>query len=148
MSSKFNDTHRYDDIINLPHHVSNTHSRMSVLDRAAQFAPFAALTGYGSAVDETTRLTDERLELDESQKAVLDEKLQMLYETIDEQPEITVTYFQPDELKSGGRYISVTGSIKRINNRKHTITFQNRTEIPFDDIYDISGRMFDRHENI
>lgn len=68
MNSKFDDTHRYDDIINLPHHVSKTHSHMSVLDRAAQFAPFAALKGYGSAVDETARLADERLEPDESQK--------------------------------------------------------------------------------
>lgn len=143
---KYNDTHLYDDIINLPHHVSKSHAQMSVHDRAAQFAPFAALTGYGDAVGETARLTSEKVELDESRKTILDGKLQMLYKYIDEHPEITVTYFKPDKRKTGGKYVSVTGSVKKIDNYRHSVIFKNETEILFNDIYEISGWIFERLE--
>ena len=99
----------YEDIINLPHHVSKTRPQMSMLDRAAQFSPFAALTGYDAAIKETGRLTDEKIEMDEDRKAALDMKQAYLIEMIDEQPEISVTYFLPDTKKSGGSYVTVTG---------------------------------------
>lgn len=93
---------RYDDIIHLPHHISKTRPQMSMMDRAAQFSPFAALTGYDAAIKETGRLTDEKIELGEETKAVLDRKQSYLSDMISVQPEITVTYFLPDERKSGG----------------------------------------------
>ena len=93
---------RYDEIINLPHHVSKTRPQMPMSDRAAQFAPFAALTGYDSAIKETGRLTDEKIELDEEALTALDMKYQLLMDTFDDAPEVTITYFQPDERKAGG----------------------------------------------
>ena len=105
----------YEDIINLPHHVSKTRPQMSMLDRAAQFSPFAALTGYDAAIKETGRLTDEKIELDEDTKAALDMKQAYLIEMIDEQPEITIIYFLPDARKVGGAYVTVTGNLKRFD---------------------------------
>ena len=96
---------RYDEIINLPHHVSKTRPQMPMSDRAAQFAPFAALTGYDSAIKETGRLTDEKIELDEEALTALDMKYQILMDTFDDAPEVTITFFQPDERKAGGKYI-------------------------------------------
>jgi len=110
-----NDEHRYDDIIDLPHHVSRKHPQMPLLDRAAQFAPFAALTGHEAAIRETARLTEEEIELDESSKALLDLRLQQLQEHLPEQPEVTVTYFCLDEKKSGGAYDTVTGRVKKVD---------------------------------
>ena len=104
---------RYADIINLPHHVSKTRPQMPIADRAAQFSPFAALTGYDSAIEETGRLTDSFIELDESRKAVLNEKLQSMLKNIKEQPEVAITYFQPDEKKNGGSYINISGVVKK-----------------------------------
>ena len=104
----------YDDIINLPHPTSAKHPRMPLSDRAAQFAPFAALSGHSAALVETARLTDQRMELDEDARAALDSKQQLLLERIKERPEITVTWFQPDAKKDGGRYIVSTGRLKRI----------------------------------
>ena len=105
----------YSDIIDHPHYVSKTRPQMSELERAAQFSPFAALTGYDAAISETGRLTDEKIELGEETKAVLDMKQQYLLDMISDQPEITVTYFIPDTKKSGGAYASVTGNIKSID---------------------------------
>ena len=105
----------YEDILNLPHHVSKTRPQMSMLDRAAQFSPFAALTGYDDAIKETGRLTDEKIEMDEDRKAALDMKQANLIEMIDEQPEISITYFLPDTKKSGGAYVTVTGNLKRFD---------------------------------
>lgn len=105
----------YEDIINLPHHISKTRPQMSMIDRAAQFSPFAALTGYDAAIQETGRLTDEKIDLGEEAKTVLDRKQRYLSDMISVQPEITVTYFLPDERKSGGTYLSVTGKLKRID---------------------------------
>lgn len=110
-----NDEHRYDDIIDLPHHVSRKHPQMPLLDRAAQFAPFAALTGHEAAIKETARLTEEEIELDENSKELLDFRLQQLQEHISECPEVTVTYFCPDEKKSGGAYETVTGKVKKVD---------------------------------
>ena len=93
---------QYDDIINLPHHVSKTRPQMSMVDRAAQFSPFAALTGYDAAIKETGRLTDEKVNLSEEEKEALDRKQQILMEWLGDHPALTITFFVPDEKKSGG----------------------------------------------
>ena len=116
---------RYNEIINLPHHVSKTRSQMPMSDRAAQFAPFAALTGYESAIKETGRLTDERIELDEEALTALDMKYQLLMDAFDDAPEVTVTYFRPDERKAGGKYITATGEIKKVDDFERRITMQD-----------------------
>lgn len=121
---------RYDDIIHLPHHVSKTRPQMSMMDRAAQFSPFAALTGYDAAIKETGRLTDEKIELGEETKAVLDRKQRYLSDMISVQPEITVTYFLPDERKSGGTYLSVTGKLKRIDEYERMMILTDGKKIP------------------
>ena len=133
--------HEYDDIINLPHHQSLTRPHMTNHDRAAQFSPFAALTGHEDAVKETARLTEGKLQLDEDAKAALDEKLRFLLESGNRQ-QATITYFEPDNKKAGGAYLSVTGCIKRINGIERIITMEDGTVIPMDDILDIRGSLF------
>lgn len=133
---------KYVDIIGLPHHTSPTRPRMSVSARAAQFAPFAALTGYGAAVDETARLTDDMIVLDENAKAMLDGKLQIIAEHIAEHPEITVTYFEPDQKKSGGAYRSVTGQVKEIDEYERVIKLCDGVKIPIRQIYAIVSALF------
>ena len=128
---------RYDKIINLPHHVSTTRPQMPMSDRAAQFAPFAALTGYDSAIKETGRLTDERIELDEEALAALDRKYQLLIEALDDAPEVTIIYFQPDERKAGGQYVSATGTVKKVDTFGRRILLQDGTRIPLDSVYDL-----------
>lgn len=130
----------YDDIINLPHHVSSTQPHMAVADRAAQFAPFAALTGHDAAIRETARLTDEKLMLDENTKALIDEKLRYLLEQ--EETEAIFTYFVPDKTKSGGAYISHAGILKKVDTIENTITFTDGTTFPIDNLYRIDGDMF------
>ena len=105
----------YDDIISLPHPTSSRHPRMPISDRAAQFSPFAALAGHSAALAETARLTDRQIELSDDDKAVLDQKQRILLEHIKECPEITVTWFRPDEKKDGGQYITTTGRLRRID---------------------------------
>lgn len=118
-------------------------------DRAAQFSPFAALTGYGDAVEETARLTDEKIELDEMQQSILDRKQQVLLDALadHEQPEISVVYFQKDEKKAGGKYLTATGNLKKIDEYGQNIVFISEKKISFDDIFDIScdlfGNLFD-----
>ena len=129
---------KYEEIINLPHHVSKTRPQMPMSDRAAQFAPFAALTGYDSAIKETGRLTDERIELDEDALTALNIKYQFLMDTLDEEPEIKITYFMPDERKAGGEYVSVIGVVKKVDDFERLITMQDGTRIPMDDVYDMS----------
>lgn len=136
------DTHCYDDIIHLPHHVSTVHPQMPVLDRAAQFAPFAALSGHDAAIRETARLTSERVELDENAKAILDEKFRMVQEVLSGHPEITVTYFQPDDKKSGGDYISVTGNVKKIDLYEQLLFMADGLRIPLKEIFDMDGEIF------
>lgn len=137
----------YDDIINLPHHTSTSHPRMSAHDRAAQFAPFAALTGYDSAIGETARLTNTRVELDECSKADLNEKLYIVQDQIDQQPEVSITYFQSDKRKAGGAYITATGFVKKIDEYQRSVVMQDDTKIPIDDIFEIDGELFgaERH---
>ena len=128
---------RYNEIINLPHHVSKTRPQMPMSDRAAQFAPFAALTGYDSAIKETGRLTDERIELDEEALAALDRKYQLLREALDDAPEVTIIYFQPDERKAGGQYVSATGTVKKVDTFGRRILLQDGTRIPLDSVFDL-----------
>ena len=133
---------KYDSIINLPHHVSPTRPQMSMQDRAAQFSPFAALTGYDAAIKETGRLTDERIELDVEALSALDMKYQLLMEALDEAPEVTITYFQPDERKAGGKYLTATGAVKKVDDFERRITMQDGTKIPMDDVLSIDGELF------
>lgn len=127
--------HQYDDIIGLPHHVSETHPRMSLRDRAAQFAPFAALSGHHEAVKEAARLTEERTEQDEYLRAELDEKLQRILQQ--DQP-VSITCFVPDAVKSGGKYVTLTGSIKRVDEYARTIVLTDGRRIPLDDVCGLS----------
>ena len=136
----FND--QYDDIIGLSHHVSPTRSRMSIIDRAAQFSPFAALTVHNEAVRETERLTDERIELDENKKTILNEKLQIIMEKQKEQPEITFTFFMPDSRKNGGKYVDITGVVKKIDEIERCVRLMDGTRIFIDDLFEISGNIF------
>ena len=133
---------KYDEIMGLPHHVSKTRPQMPMSDRAAQFAPFAALTGYDAAIKETGRLTDERIELDVEALSALDMKYQLLMEALDEAPEVTITYFQPDERKAGGKYVSAVGAVKKIDDFERRITMRDGTRIPMDDVLSIDGEMF------
>lgn len=136
------DAHKYDDIIRLPHHVSDRHPQMPSLDRAAQFSPFAALTGYDTAIKETERLTEEWNEPDENRKEMLDEQLQMIREHLSSKPEITFTYFKPDEKKSGGAYLTVTGKVKKINEYGHKIIMEDGTVLPVENLFSIEGELF------
>ena len=133
---------RYADIIDLPHHVSSTRPQMPMQDRAAQFAPFAALTGYDSAIKETGRLTDEKIELDEEALTTLDMKYQFLMDALDDEPEVTITYFQPDERKAGGKYVSATGTVKKVDDFERRITMRDGAKIPMDNVLSIDGELF------
>ena len=131
---------KYDDIIHLPHHVSSTRAHMPMLDRAAQFQPFRALTGYEDAVHEAARQTDEKIELTEDEKLLLDAKLQKLADSIDSRPLVTVTWFQPDKRKTGGVYATTTGQLKKIDDFKGVLILLNGERIPVEDILDIQYR--------
>jgi len=133
---------KYEDIINLPHHVSTKRPQMSMLDRAAQFAPFAALTGYDAAIKETGRLTDEKIEMDEESLNMLNMKFQMLVDALDDEHEVTFTYFKPDKTKAGGAYITAAGSVKKIDDFERIITMTDGTKIPMDDVYSIESDIF------
>jgi len=133
---------KYREIIDLPHHVSKTRPQMQMSDRAAQFAPFAALTGYDAAIKETGRLTDERIELDEEALTALDMKYQLLMDALDDKPEVTITYFQPDERKAGGKYVSAVGTVKKVDDFERRITMQDGSKIPMDDVLIIDGEIF------
>ena len=130
-------SHKYDDIIDLPHHVSDKHPQMPMLDRAAQFSPFAALTGYDAAIVETARLTDQKRELSEDQKQVISKALHDLQHRIKTDPVVTITFFQPDERKSGGAYRTITGTVKKIDEYLGMLLLTDGTAIPFDDIWSL-----------
>lgn len=132
----------YEDIIHMSHHVSSNRAHMSISDRAAQFSPFAALTGFDGEIKETARLTDQRMELEEGAKAILDEKLRIIKEQLSRQPEIGIEFFRPDDLKAGGAYVSVRGTVKKIDEYKHIVVMQDGTRIPIEEIVDITGEMF------
>ena len=133
---------KYDEIMGLPHHVSKTRQQMPMSNRAAQFAPFAALTGYDATIKETGRLTDARIELNVKALSALDMKYQLLMEALDEAPEVTITYFQPDERKAGGKYVSAVGAVKKIDDFERRITMRDGTRIPTDDVLSIDGELF------
>ena len=136
-------TRTYDDIINLPHHVSTTRPHMTAIDRAAQFSPFAALTGYDAAIKETARLTDERVKLDEYMKDALSDRLQIIADRIKEYPEIAITYFQPDAKKNGGVYVTAISKAKKIDEYERVIVMTDGTAIPIDEIISIDGQIFE-----
>ena len=127
----------YEDIIDLPHHVSKTRPHMSIHDRAAQFSPFAALTGYDGSVAETARLTDEKPVLDDSEIERIDQVLQLLYTGIDENPEAVIRYFVPDDRKKGGKILEITDTVRKIDVNNSKIILKNGAEIMFNDIIDI-----------
>ena len=133
---------QYDDIINLQHHVSSNRKHMSILHRAAQFSPFAALTGYDEAIKETARLTDHKIEMDETQKNILDEKLKIIQQHLSRQQEIELVFFRPDEIKAGGAYISIRGIVKKIEGYERAVIMQDGTRVPIEEILDIKGEIF------
>lgn len=139
---KTSDIHSYDDIINLPHHVSLRHPRMSSADRAAQFSPFAALTGHDAAIKETARLTDGKIELTEDAKSILDIKLHKLAENISAMPQIKLTWFVGDERKSGGKYLTAEVSVRSIDDFRRVMTLADGRKIMIDDIYEMESEMF------
>ena len=130
-------TDNYEDIINLPHHVSTRHPQMSMMNRAAQFAPFAALTGHSAAIEETARLTESQQELADEDNEILNQKMTYLREAINEHPTISITYFEPDKRKSGGRYMSIEGQLQNIDDYNQTIVLKNGEAIPLKSILDI-----------
>ena len=128
----------YDDIIALPHPEPRTHPRMSLHDRAAQFSPFAALTGHSAAIAETGRLTDSRITLDESEMTRVDAALQRLRELLPQAPAVSITYFVPDERKAGGSYQTVTGTARRIDTANGVLLLTDQRAIPIPDILDVA----------
>ncbi len=135
---------KYDDIIDLPHHKSKRHPHMSLHDRAAQFSPFAALSGYEDAVNETARLTEEWIELDEHEKEKLDRRLALISEKLSQLPLVEITYFKPDEKKYGGAYVTVSGSVRKIDTFEGIIYMSDGTMIHVDALYRIEGDIFDK----
>ena len=128
---------KYDDIIALPHHQSETRAHMPLIDRAAQFAPFAALTGYDAAVEETARLTDEKTELADGMIEELNEKLRLISENISARPAVSVTRFVPDERKSGGAYVIHTGRVRRVDPAAGSVLFEDGLCVYMEDISQI-----------
>ena len=132
----------YDDIIHLPHPTSKNRPRMSIHDRAAQFSPFAALSGHAAAIAETARLTDRKLELNEDTRAELDRRQAILLEHISERPEVTVTWFRPDERKSGGAYITTTGRLKKLDEAERILILTDDTRIPLEAVVSLESDSF------
>ena len=141
-----NNEHQYDDIIELPHHVSAKHKQLGRDSYAAQFSPFAALTGYDGIVSEAARVTDERTEMSETDLDVLSTKIQIIAEHIKEKPEITFTYFKKDKKKPGGSYLTKTGNIKQIDDVARLLHFTDGTKLPIDDVVDMKSVIFDEFE--
>ena len=139
---------KYKDIINLPHKQSSKRPHMSLLDRAAQFAPFAALVGYDDAIKETGRLTDERIEMSEEKLAVLNARYQILADNLHKEQEVTITYFVPDIYKTGGSYITTTGVVKKLDTYERLITMVDGTRILMDDVLTLDGDIFSADETL
>jgi hypothetical protein len=133
---------KYGDIIDRPHHVSTKRPPMSRLNRAAQFSPFAALTGYDDLVAESARTTDGKIELSEDEQADINRKLTMIQDHLGESPQISVTYFSPDQFKSGGEYLTRVGVVRKVNPLDQFLLLEDGTEIPFADVGSISGVLF------
>lgn len=132
----FSSNDKYNDIINMPHHVSKTHPQMSLEARSAQFAPFAALTGYGDVINETGRLTNEKIEIDDELKEILNEEIMKIKGKLSKRLTISFTYFIPDAKKNGGKYVTVKGIVKKVND--NSIILEDKTEILIEDIIDIT----------
>ena len=132
----FSSTDKYNDIINMPHHVSKTHPQMSLKARSAQFAPFAALTGYGDVINETGRLTNEKIEIDDELKEILNEEIMKIKSKLSKRLTISFTYFIPDTKKNGGKYVTVKGIVKKVND--NSIILEDKTEILIEDVIDIT----------
>ena len=132
----------YEDIVDLPPHISKNHPQPTMLERAARFAPFAAITGYEEMVLEEARVTEERIDLDEGTLSLLNEKLNMIQEFLDEEPEATITYFEPDKKKSGGAYVSIAGVVKRIDEYEHLVILTDGNKIRIEDIYALESDLF------
>jgi len=132
----------YEDIVNLPPHISKKHPQPTMLERAARFAPFAAITGYEEMVLEEARVTDERIDLDEGTLSLLNEKLNMIQEFLDEEPEIKILYFEPDKRKTGGTYVTVTGIVKRIDEYEQLVIMTDGKKIRIGDIYGLESDLF------
>lgn len=128
----------YDDILHMPHHVSQNHPQMSMRDRAAQFSPFAALTGYEDAIGETGRLTEQKRELSEHEQAELNLRLNILAVKLKENPEISIEYFVPDERKVGGAYVIISGKVAKLSLSDRTIVMEDGSVIRIGDIVEIS----------
>ncbi len=139
-------SHKYDDMIGLPHPVSKFHPPMARIKRAAQFAPFDALTGFGAAIHEAGRETEEKKELSEDEIYMIHARLAVIAQHIKEQPNIAVTYFLPDDKKAGGRYVTVSGNIRKLEGTGHQIIMADGTSIPIDDVRFIEGSLFDAFE--
>ena len=135
-------TDNYDDIMHLPHHVSMRHPQMRLYSRAAQFAPFAALTSYGEVVAETARHTSPKVEMMEDDRELLDRKLSILFSNLAERPTVSITYFQPDAHKEGGSYLTVTGVVKTIRDSERMILMDNGKRIGVDSIIGLEGEVF------
>ncbi len=127
----------YSDIINLPHHVSRNHPQMPMEARAAQFAPFAALTGYDAVIHETARLTDKQVELEEYDNDRLNRIFSELMDSLEKHPMVTVSYFKPDEHKAGGAYMTVSGKLKKIDTYEQIMKMEDGTVIPIGSIMDL-----------
>jgi len=137
----------YNDIINLPHHVSQKHPQMSIEARSAQFAPFSALTGYDEAIKETARITDKRIDIDDGLKCILNNKLQYILENVKQNPEVKFTYFVYDNKKIGGKYIEKIGVVKKIDMIEQYVMLKDKTKIPISEIINITGNIFNTIEN-
>lgn len=136
----------YDDIINLPHYQSRKRPAMTILNRAAQFSPFAALTGHGAAIVETARLTDCQIELDENCKQELDRRMRFLFSRLQEKPTVTFTHFVKDGLKDGGFYHVATGVVKKTDEYASTLTLEDGTVLHVPDILAVDGELFEEME--
>ena len=132
----------YEDIVNLPRHISKVHPQATMADRAARFSPFAAISGYEDMVKEAARVTEERIDITDATKELLNEKLNMIIEFLDEEPEVAITYFEPDKKKDGGAYISITGTVKRIDEYERIVLMRDDKKIRIDEIYAIESDLF------
>lgn len=132
----------YEDIVNLPRHISKVHPQATMADRAARFSPFAAISGYEDMVKEAARVTEERIDITDATKELLNEKLNMIIEFVDEAPEVTITYFEPDKKKDGGAYISITGTVKRIDEYERIVLMSDDKKIRIEEIYTIESDLF------
>lgn len=142
MGKNQKNTDTYQDIIGLPHHVSRRRPQMPLSTRAAQFLPFAALTGFDEAVEETARLTADRIELDENVKLALNDKLLILQTCLGQQPAVRITFFKKDDKKAGGMYLTAAGNVKKIDMHEERVIFLNGTSVKMEDIVEMDGEIF------